>query len=202
MELSAPKPDSVRTSGKKDWSLSPHAFQQLLSWLDQGTDSDGQNFLEMRQRLLAYFDRKNCPVPDELADEVLNRVARRIEEESSIESDTPAKYCFIVARFVFMEHLRETQKGRVALDEIRRQTDGGGVVEDDNGAGAELSRAMHEQVRAREPRANHAILCGKRAREDRESAFVGGELGHHDERVGDSCLPHPRQARGLCPSVC
>ena len=132
MELSAPKPDSVRTSGKKDWSLSPHAFQQLLSWLDQGKDSDGQNFLEMRQRLLAYFDRKNCPVPDELADEVLNRVARRIEEEGSLESDTPAKYCYIVARFVFMEHLRETQKGRVVLDEIRRQRHGGGVVEDDN----------------------------------------------------------------------
>ena len=75
----------------------------------------------MRQRLVAYFDRKNCLAPDDLADQTLNRVARRLEEEGVIESDTPAKYCYIVARFVFMEHLRETQKENVLLGEIRRQ---------------------------------------------------------------------------------
>jgi DNA-directed RNA polymerase specialized sigma24 family protein len=75
----------------------------------------------MRRRLVSYFDRKNCTTPDELADETLNRVARRLEEEGSIESETPAKYCYIVARFVFMEYLRETHKGGIALDEVRRQ---------------------------------------------------------------------------------
>ena len=78
----------------------------------------------MRQRLVAYFDRKNCLTPDELADQTLNRVARRLDEEGVIESDTPAKYCYIVARFVFMEHLRETQKENVLLGEIRRQPHG------------------------------------------------------------------------------
>lgn len=78
----------------------------------------------MRQRLVAYFDRKNCLTPDDLADQTLNRVARRLDEEGVIESDTPAKYCYIVARFVFMEHLRETQKENVLLGEIRRQPHG------------------------------------------------------------------------------
>ena len=57
-------------------------------------------------RLVCYFDRKNCLGPDDLADETLNRVARRLEEEDSIETDAPAHYCYIVARFVFMEYLR------------------------------------------------------------------------------------------------
>jgi hypothetical protein len=35
----------------------------------------------MHHRLVAYFDRKNCSSPADLADETLNRVARRLEEE-------------------------------------------------------------------------------------------------------------------------
>jgi len=107
---------------KKDWALTPRAFYQLLNWLDEGADSDGRKYLEMRQRLVMYFDRKNCLIPDELADETLNRVARRLEEEGVIESEAPAKYCYIVARFVFMECLRGTSKGSVALDDLRRQS--------------------------------------------------------------------------------
>jgi DNA-directed RNA polymerase specialized sigma24 family protein len=116
-ELSAQK-----TGSKKDWTLTPGAFQRLLSWLDADAGSDGRNYLEMRQRLVGYFDRKNCSTPDDLADETLNRVARRLVEEEVIESDTPAKYCYIVARFVFLEHLRETQKESVLLGEIQRQS--------------------------------------------------------------------------------
>jgi DNA-directed RNA polymerase specialized sigma24 family protein len=108
---------------KQDWNLDARAFQPFLKWLDQGVDSAGQNYLAMRQRLVAYFDRKNCPEPDELADETLNRVARRLEEEGAIASETPAKYCYIVARFVFMEDLRAIQKKTSVQSEIQRQTD-------------------------------------------------------------------------------
>jgi DNA-directed RNA polymerase specialized sigma24 family protein len=105
---------------KRDWTLNPHAFQRLLTWLDEGANSDGQKYLEMRRRLAAYFDRKNCPTPDELADDTLNRVARRLEEEGAIEGDTPARYCYIVARFVFMEHLREVQKNNTLVHDLRQ----------------------------------------------------------------------------------
>ena len=75
------------TKLKKDWSLTPGAFHRLLTWLDEGADSEGQKYLEMRRRLVAYFDRKNCPAPDELADETLNRVARRLEEERATRTE-------------------------------------------------------------------------------------------------------------------
>jgi DNA-directed RNA polymerase specialized sigma24 family protein len=106
---------------KKDWALASGAFDRLLTWLDDGAESNGERYLEMRQRLEAYFDRKNCSNPEELADETLNRVARRLQEEGDITGETPARYCYIVARFVFMEHLRLTQKANVMLDEIKRQ---------------------------------------------------------------------------------
>lgn len=76
----------------------------------------------MRSRLIIYFERKNCATPDELADETLNRVARRLEEEGVIESESPAKYCYIVARFVFMEYLRDQQTERSFHDEAARRS--------------------------------------------------------------------------------
>lgn len=106
---------------KKDWDLTPSVFRRLLEWLDEGSDSGGQKYLEMRLRLVAYFDRKDCLAPDELADETLNRVSRRLEEEGAIESESPAKYCYIVARFVFMEYLRRAEKKSVPIDDALLQ---------------------------------------------------------------------------------
>jgi DNA-directed RNA polymerase specialized sigma24 family protein len=105
---------------KKEWGLTPQAFRRLLDWLDEEAKSDGRTYLEMRQRLVAYFDRKSCSAPDELADETLNRVARRLEEEGTIEAETRSKYCYIVARFVFMEYLRKARTESRTLDDIRR----------------------------------------------------------------------------------
>jgi len=110
-----------KVESKKNWTITSSAFHRLLDWLDEGKNSDGQNYLEMRQRLVAYFDRKNCLSPEDLTDETLNRVARRLEEEGTIDSETPAKYCYIVARFVFMESLRGKDKASVPLDDVLRQ---------------------------------------------------------------------------------
>lgn len=91
---------------KKTWAPSAEAFRRFLAWLDEGADSDGERYLEMRRRLVAYFDRKRCSSPHDLADETLTRVARRLEEEGAITDAVPAQYCYIVARYVFLEHLR------------------------------------------------------------------------------------------------
>jgi hypothetical protein len=95
-----------RVQNPKDAALAPAAFERFLTWLDDGHDSGGQRYLEMRRRLVSYFARKRCAVADELADETLSRVARRLDEESAITEATPARYCYIVARFVFLEYLR------------------------------------------------------------------------------------------------
>lgn len=103
---------------KKDRKLTEEAFNRLLVWLDEGSDSQGQKYLEMRARLVAYFDRKNCSAPDELADETFNRIARRLEEEGITEDDAPARYCYIVARFVFLEYLRRKQKEQAMVTDL------------------------------------------------------------------------------------
>ena len=127
---------------KRDWTLTPRAFRRLLDWLDEGAGSEGRKYLEMRRRLVAYFDRKNCPAPDELADETLNRVARRLEEEGVTEADAPARYCYIVARFVFLEHLRGAQRGNVPLDDARRGPRGDDLAAPEPDDGQETKEKM------------------------------------------------------------
>jgi DNA-directed RNA polymerase specialized sigma24 family protein len=74
--------------------------------LDSGVDSGGEKYLEMRRRLADYFARRQCAAADDLADETLNRVARRLSEEPGITDTPPGRYCYITAKFVFLEHLR------------------------------------------------------------------------------------------------
>jgi DNA-directed RNA polymerase specialized sigma24 family protein len=93
------------------------AFARLLRWLDDGTDSGGETYLEMRRRLVAYFDRRNRPAADVLADETFDRISRTLET-SSIATRPPARYCYVIARFVLLEDIR--REGRsVPFDEAR-----------------------------------------------------------------------------------
>ena len=59
---------------RPDNDTSGTAFTRLLQWLDEGADSHGERYLEMRRRLVAYFDRRNRSAPDMLADETFDRV--------------------------------------------------------------------------------------------------------------------------------
>jgi DNA-directed RNA polymerase specialized sigma24 family protein len=81
-------------------------------------DSDGGKYLEMRRRLAAYFDRKNCLSADELADETLARVAQKLEEKGAIEGLSPAHYCYVTAKFVFLEYLRHAKQDQICLEEL------------------------------------------------------------------------------------
>ena len=103
---------------KKDWTPTQTAFRQFLDWLDEGVASGGEKYLEMRRRLVFYFDRKNCLASDELADETLSRVAQKLEEKGSITGMSPAHYCYVVAKFVFLENLRQAKRGQSGLNEL------------------------------------------------------------------------------------
>lgn len=141
---------------KKDWELSYSPFHQLLKWFDEGEDSSGQKYLEMRRRLVLYFDRKNCLSPDELADETFNRVARRLEEEGAIVTDSPAHYCYIVARFVLLEALRKQQREE-SLDEKLSTQSWGRIHEPTPTPDVEL--AAYDERQEREQRSSCLDSC-------------------------------------------
>ena len=86
-----------------------------------GVGSDGASAYEqLRLRLVTFF-RHRFPVEAEaLADEAIDRLARRIEEGTAIEN--PASYALGIARFLVLEagarQRKETQAARDALFEL------------------------------------------------------------------------------------
>jgi len=150
---------STKTQRKADWSLSESSFNRFLEWLDGGESSEGRTYLEMRRRLVTYFDRKNCLTPDDLADETLNRVARRLEEEGEIESESPAKYCYTVARYVFLESLRSKPSQEVALDDVsERRQDPGADDKNDEREQKELMLTCLERCTAKLDKASRDLI--------------------------------------------
>ena len=106
------------TEVEDERGLTQVAFTRLLQWLDDGTDSRGERYLEIRRRLVAYFDRRNRMHADELADETLTRVGRTLETSGTIAITPPARYCYVVARFVLLEDIRRGRRS-VPIDETR-----------------------------------------------------------------------------------
>lgn len=105
--------------GKKYRMLTQASFHRLLNWLNDGDDDSdgGQKYEEMRQKLISYFDRRNCKSPEDLADETLNRVALKLDEKRSITNVRPAHFCFIKARQVLHEYWRRPDTKEIALEE-------------------------------------------------------------------------------------
>lgn len=56
------------------------AFRQFLERLHPNLDQAGQEYVILRRRLSSYFRLNSCREPDDLADEVLERAARRVQE--------------------------------------------------------------------------------------------------------------------------
>ena len=117
------------------------AFERLLEWLDDGIDSRGETYLEMRRRLVSYYERRNRLSADELADETFNRIARTLERDGAIATTPPARYCYVVAKFVLLEDIRRERR-HVRLDEERA---GGASVYGETRGEPDAERVAEEQ---------------------------------------------------------
>src|SRR5918911_1288958 len=89
------------------WSLTRDAFDQLLSWLHPDREQAGKKYEEVRYKLIKIFGCRGCLTPEDLADETINRVARRLGDIAATYVGDPARYFCGVAQKVHMEYLRK-----------------------------------------------------------------------------------------------
>ena len=87
------------------WGLSQSAFDKFLACLDPDRERAGERYLQLRHSLLRILEWKGSHTPEELADEIVNRVCRKIDEGERI--DDIFKYCHAVLNFVFLESLKK-----------------------------------------------------------------------------------------------
>ena len=92
---------------KKEWSATQENFDKLLGWLDPNRDRAGEKYEIIRQRLIKIFACRGCPGAEDLADETINRVTRKVQEIAGTYTGDPALYFYGVAQKVHLEYLRK-----------------------------------------------------------------------------------------------
>jgi len=92
---------------KKNWDLTEAAFDHLLAWLNPDREAAGRRYEEIRRRLVKFFICRGCSYPEDLADETINRVARKVPEVAPTYGGDPARYFCGVAHNVCLESRRK-----------------------------------------------------------------------------------------------
>jgi DNA-directed RNA polymerase specialized sigma24 family protein len=104
---------------KNDMSTPPptqEVFDKLLLCLDPDRERAGEEYEMLRLRLLTYFRSRACLCAEELADESLNRLAQKVAAGEPIREMT--RYCYGLARLVWMEYLRDPITKNTSLDDL------------------------------------------------------------------------------------
>jgi DNA-directed RNA polymerase specialized sigma24 family protein len=82
-------------------------LEALLRRLAPQRDEAGVKYVQLRQRLIAVLGNRGCRNPGELADETLDRVGRKLAQESGgHEGEDPAPFVFAVAWNIARESFR------------------------------------------------------------------------------------------------
>src|SRR5712692_1447912 len=94
---------------KRDWVLTPEAFEKLLACLDPDRERAGAKYEEIRHKLLKLFQWRGCTAAEDYADRTIDRVARRTLESREPRLEDPYRYFHGVALNVLREYWREPQ---------------------------------------------------------------------------------------------
>jgi len=98
------------------WALTEPALARLLRALDADAERAAVRYEEIRRKLSKFFEWRGCPPAEEHADEVIDRVARRLDEGVEIQN-VPA-YCYGIARLIVREVAAKLERERHAVAEL------------------------------------------------------------------------------------
>jgi DNA-directed RNA polymerase specialized sigma24 family protein len=89
-------------------TFSQSSFHKLLGLLAPEREAAGEKYENLRQRLIKFFEWRNCEMAEELTDTVFDRVMQKIAEGEQINNVTG--FSATVAQFVFKEYLRRNER--------------------------------------------------------------------------------------------
>jgi DNA-directed RNA polymerase specialized sigma24 family protein len=112
-------PRKAGAAGRRT-ALTGEDFEALLTHLAPDREQAGERYEDIRRRLVRLFEWRQCEAPEDLADEAISRVARRLAEGTEIRSTSPFAYFCGVAHHVSQEMLRERERERRAFTDAGR----------------------------------------------------------------------------------
>ncbi|MBS1790838.1 MAG: sigma-70 family RNA polymerase sigma factor [Acidobacteria bacterium] len=102
-------------NGMANTPLTPENFEKLLSSLNPDRDLAGQEFELLWLKLCEFFRARRCHCGEDLADEAINRLARKLAEGEDVHD--VMRYSHGLARLIWLEYLRKPDTNHVPLDD-------------------------------------------------------------------------------------
>lgn len=107
--------------------ITQEAFDDLLTWLNPARELAGRKYETIRAGLIRIFVAKGFADSEDLADEVIMRVCKRLPEIRATYIGEPARYFHGVARNLIRETFRRkevaTDLGPIASIQITNRSD-------------------------------------------------------------------------------
>ncbi len=91
------------------WQLTGSAFEGLLTSLSGDRDEAALAYEQLRRRTIGLLSWWGAPDVDHLADQVFDRVARKLQEGAVVPDASLGAYVRGVARMVYYESTRQAQ---------------------------------------------------------------------------------------------
>ncbi|HUR98011.1 MAG TPA: hypothetical protein VMZ26_08115, partial [Pyrinomonadaceae bacterium] len=110
--------------------LNVQSYPMLLAALSSDAQGAPEAYLKLRCALVRFFQLKGVDDAEKAADETVDRVSAKLGEGVLVQD--PVKYSFGVARLVFLEDLRKTEKTKKALREFRSESERLSVAGDED----------------------------------------------------------------------
>jgi DNA-directed RNA polymerase specialized sigma24 family protein len=101
---------------KIDWTLTQGAFDRLLHALHADRTIAAERYEHLRTALVKFFEWRGGRAPEEYADEVLDRVSRKLHDGEAIVD--VRRYCYGVARKLLLERSREEAREPLEADSL------------------------------------------------------------------------------------
>ncbi len=98
------------------WSLDRAALERLLTALDPDRKRAAERYELVRRRLIRFFEGRRCHPAEELADQTIDRVARKVVEGTEIRAADPFAYFCAVAWRVLKEGAARRSRERAAVE--------------------------------------------------------------------------------------
>jgi hypothetical protein len=107
------------------WNLDRGGFDALLAALDPDRNVAAQRYSALRERLSRFFTWNNADDPDQQADEVLDRVARRVAAAGGDDEAVrqPEKFAAGVARMLLREGWRAQKANLHMISSFQQQSE-------------------------------------------------------------------------------
>jgi len=100
---------------RRPLAINEESFASLLAWLDPDPEVAGQKYEVIRTGLIRIFVSKGFSDAEDLADETINRVMKKLPEIQGTYVGEPARYFHGVARYIIREMMRRKE---VAVEEV------------------------------------------------------------------------------------